>query len=83
MELSYAEARAFCIAHYAKRGMTVDYWSRSIPASPDEVFRIYGEIQKELEDSKRVGKRPLPPLGGLQVYETYILEEAEEPAGSQ
>lgn len=83
MELSYEEARAFCIAHYTKRGMTVAYWSRSIPASPDEVFRIYGEIQKELEDSKRVCKRPLPPLGGLQVYETYILEEAEEPAGSQ
>ena len=77
-----ADQREEIVQHYAKRGMDVDYWNRIIPTDPAEVARIYAEVQKEKEDAKRIGKRPLPLVGGLQVYETYLLEENEEPVGS-
>ena len=52
MAVSYEQARAACVAHYAKRVMDAEYWNRVLPTDPAEVFRIYGEIQKEIEDSK-------------------------------
>ena len=54
MAVSYEQARAACVAHYAKRVMDAEYWNRILPTDPVEVFRIYGEIQKEIEDSKRI-----------------------------
>ena len=48
MEVSYDEALAVCIAHYAERGVEFQ------PRTPEEVFRIYRNIQKEKEDRKRV-----------------------------
>ncbi len=80
MAISCEEARAACVAHYAKRGMDAGYWERIIPTDPKEVFRIYGEIQKEKERAKHIGIRPLPPIGDFQAYETYWIDE---PAGSQ
>lgn len=71
------EKRIEIIEHYLKRGMTEEYWNEVIPKDPAEVERIYAEIQKELEISKRLGKRFLPPIGGLRVYETYYLDEEE------
>ena len=52
MAVSYEQARAACVAHYAKRVMDAEYRTRILPTDPAEVFRIYGEIQKEIEDSK-------------------------------
>ena len=47
MEVSYDEALAVCIAHYAERGVEFQ------PRPPEEVFRIYRNIQKEKEDNDK------------------------------
>ena len=47
------DMRAEVIRHYAKRGMAEDYWNKVIPTDPAEVSRIYAEVQKEIEQSKR------------------------------
>ena len=78
-----ADMREEIIQHYAKRGMDVDYWNDIIPTDPAEVARIYAEIQKEIEQSKRIGKRPhFQTDDGFTFYETYYLDE-DEPTGSQ
>ena len=76
-----ADKREEVVRHYAKRVMDEGYWNPIITTDPAEVARIHAEVQKEKEDAKRIGKRPLPPVGGLQIYETYLLEEVE-PVGS-
>ena len=73
MEVSYEEALAVCIAHYAERG--VDFQ----PRPPEEVFRIYQNIQEENERKKHIGIRH---LGDRPVYETYIIDDTD-PATSQ
>lgn len=71
------------VRHYAKRGMDVEHWNSHIPTDPAEVARIYAEVQKEIEQSKRIGKRPhFQTEDGFIFYETYYLDE-DEPAGSQ
>lgn len=77
-----ADQREEIVQHYAKRGMDVDYWNRIIPTDPAEVARIYAEVQKEIELSKRIGKRPhFQTEDGFIFYETYNLDE-DEPVGS-
>jgi hypothetical protein len=76
MEVSYEEALAVCIAHYAERGVEFQ------PRLPEEVFRIYGNIQEENERKKHIGIRISHYIGGLPVYETYIMDDTD-PAASQ
>ena len=75
MEVSYDEALAVCIAHYAEKGVLFD------PRSCEEVFRIYGNIQEENERKKHIGIR-IRHLGDRPVYETYIIDDTD-PATSQ
>lgn len=52
--------------------MDVNYWNGIIPTDPAEVARIYAEVQKEIEQSKRIGKRPhFQTDDGFTFYETY------------
>ena len=77
------DMREEIIQHYAKRVMDVNYWNGIIPTDPAEVARIYAEVQKEIEQSKRIGKRPhFQTDDGFTFYETYYLDE-DEPTGSQ
>lgn len=76
MEVSYDEALAVCIAHYAERGGEFQ------PCPPEEVFRIYQNIQEENESKKHIGIRISHYIGGLPVYETYIIDDTD-PAASQ
>jgi hypothetical protein len=47
------------------------------------VFWLWQEVQKEIEQSKRIGKRPhFQTDDGFTFYETYYLDE-DEPTGSQ
>lgn len=80
MAVSYSEAREACLTHYLERGMTAEYWSEYIGKKPEQVFRIYNNIQEEQERAKHIGIRPLPPIGDFQACETYWIDE---PAGSQ
>ena len=75
MEVSYEEALAVCIAHYAERGVEFQ------PRLPEEVFRIYQNIHEENERKKHIGIR-IRHLGDRPVYETYIIDDAD-PATSQ
>ena len=74
MEVSYEEALAVCIAHYAEKGVLFD------PRSREEVFRIYGNIQEENERKKHIGIRISHYIGGLPVYETYIMDDTDPAA---
>ena len=47
------DKRAEVVRHYTKRGMDEDYWNSRIPTDPNEIDRIYAEIQKEIEISKQ------------------------------
>ena len=76
MGVSYDEALAVCIAHYAEKGVLFD------PRSCEEVFRIYGNIQEENERKKHIGIRIRHYIGDLPVYETYIIDNTD-PATSQ
>ena len=77
------DMREEIVQHYDKRVMDVAYWNDIIPTDPAEVARIYAEIQKEIEQSKRIGKRPhFQTDDGFTFYETYYLDE-DEPTGSQ
>ena len=76
MEVSYDEALAVCIAHYAEKGVLL------APCSREEVFRIYGNIQEENEKKKLIGTRVCGYIGGIPVYETYIIDDTD-PATSQ
>ena len=77
------DMREEIVQHHAKRVMDVAYWNDIIPTDPAEVARIYAEIQKEIEQSKRIGKRPhFQTDDGFTFYETYYLDE-DEPTGSQ
>ena len=63
------------LLHYMERYPNRAYWEATIPADPKEIARIYAEVQREKEEAKRIGKRSLPPIGDLQVFETYYLYE--------
>ena len=75
MEVSYKEALAVCIAHYAERG--VDFQ----PRPPEEVFRIYRNIQKEKEDRKRVVIKE-EIVCGMKIRRTELIDDTD-PAASQ
>jgi len=78
-----SDMREEIVQHYANRVMDVNYWNHIIPTDPAEVARIYTEIQKEIEQSKRIGKRPhFQTEDGFIFYETYYLDE-DKPTGSQ
>ena len=81
MNVSYDEARAFCVEHYAKRGMDTEYWNCIIPTDPVEVFRIYMEILKEIEESKRI-KITEEVACGLTIRKTTLIDDPT-PANSQ
>ena len=74
MEVSYEEALAVCIAYYAESGVAFQ------PRPPEEVFRIYGNIQEENERKKHIGIRISHYIGGLPVYETYIMDDTDPAA---
>ena len=75
MEVSYKEALAVCIAHYAERG--VEFQHRP----PEEVFRIYRNIQKEKEDRKRVVIKE-EIVCGMKIRRTELIDDTD-PAASQ
>ena len=75
MEVSYKEALAVCIAHYAERGVEFQ------PRPPKEVFRIYGEIQKEIEDSKRIQIKE-ERVCGMNIRRTVLIDDTD-PATSR
>lgn len=74
-----ADQREEVVRHYAKRGMDVDYWNRIIPTDPAEVARIYAEVQKEIEQSKRYRWEKVPSHG-LTLSVANPIED--EPVGS-
>ena len=74
MEVSYENALAVCIAHYAEKGVLF------APRSRKEVFRIYGNIQEETERKKHIGIRINQYIGDLPVYETYITDDTDPAA---
>lgn len=74
-----ADQREEVVRHYAKRGMDVDYWNRIIPTDPAEVTRIYAEVQKEIEQSKRYRWEKVP-FYGLTLSRAVPIED--EPVGS-
>ena len=75
MEVSYKEALAVCIAHYAERGVEFQ------PRPPEEVFRIYRNIQKEIEDRKRVVIKE-EIVCGMKIRRTELIDDTD-PAASQ
>lgn len=75
MEVSYDEALAVCIAHYAERGVEFQ------PRPPEEVFRIYRNIQKEKEDRKRVVIKE-EIVCGMKIRRTELIDDTD-PATSQ
>ncbi|MBE6981746.1 MAG: hypothetical protein E7437_05425 [Ruminococcaceae bacterium] len=75
MEVSYDEALAVCIAHYAERGVEFQ------PRPPEEVFRIYRNIQKEKEDRKRVVIKE-EIVCGMKIRRTELIDDTD-PAASQ
>ena len=75
MEVSYKEALAVCIAHYAGRGVEFQ------PRPPEEVFRIYRNIQKEKEDRKRVVIKE-EIVCGMKIRRTELIDDTD-PAASQ
>lgn len=75
MEVSYDEALAVCIAHYAERGVEFQ------PRPPEEVFRIYRNIQKEKEDRKRVVIKE-EIVCGMKIRRTELIDDTA-PAASQ
>lgn len=75
MEVSYEEALAVCIAHYAERGVEFQ------PRPPEEVFRIYRNIQKEKEDRKRVVIKE-EIVCGMKIRRTELIDDTD-PAASQ
>lgn len=75
MEVSYKEALAVCIAHYAERGVEFQ------PRPPEEVFRIYRNIQKEKEDRKRVVIKE-EIVCGMKIRRTELIDDTD-PATSQ
>ena len=75
MEVSYKEALALCIAHYAERGVEFQ------PRPPEEVFRIYRNIQKEKEDRKRVVIKE-EIVCGMKIRRTELIDDTD-PAASQ
>ena len=77
MNISSDEARKVVEAHYAERGLTF-----SPDASNAEVLRVYHNLQEEIERGKHVGIRPYCQICDWITYETYWLEEEEEPAKS-
>ena len=81
MAVSYEQVRAACVAHYAKRVMDAEYWNRILPTDPAEVFRIYGEIQKEIEDSKRIQIKE-ERVCGMNIRRTVLIDDTD-PATSQ
>ena len=77
------DMREEVLRDYAKKAMTEDYWDKIISTDPAEVARIYAIIQKEREEAKRIGKRPyFQTEDGFIFYETYYLDEEDEPIGS-
>jgi len=74
MEVSYDEALAVCIAHYAERGVEFQ------PRPPEEVFRIYRNIQKEKEDRKRVVIKE-EIVCGMKIRRTELIDDTD-PAAS-
>jgi hypothetical protein len=81
MAVSYEQARAACVAHYAKRVMDAEYWNRVLPTAPAEVFRIYRIIQKQNEDRKRVVIKE-EIVCGMKIRRTELIDDAD-PATSQ
>lgn len=81
MAVSYDQARAACVAHYTKRGMDAEYWNRIFPTDPAEVFRIYEEIQKEIEDSKRIQIKE-ERVCGMNIRRTVLIDDTD-PAAPQ
>ena len=75
MEVSYKEALAVCIAHYAGRGVEFQ------PRPPEEVFRIYWNIQKENEDRKRVAIKE-EIVCCMKIRRTELIDDTD-PATSQ
>lgn len=69
MEVSYETALAACVADRAEKGVSFN------PQSREEVFRIYRNIQEENEMKKHVGKRICDNIGGIPVYETYLIDD--------
>ena len=74
-----ADQREEVVRHYAKRGMDVDYWNRIIPTDSIEVARIYAEVQKEIEISKRYRWETFIECG-LTLKRAMPIED--EPVGS-
>ena len=70
MEVSYKEALAVCIAHYAERGVGFQ------PRPPEEVFRIYRNIQKEKEDRKRVVIKE-EIVCGMKIRRTELIDDTD------
>ena len=74
-----ADMREVLVQHYAKRGMDVDYWNHIIPTDPAEVARIYAEVQKEIEISKRYRWEKFTECG-ITLNRAIPIED--EPVGS-
>ena len=75
MEVSYDEALAVCIAHYAERGVEFQ------PRPHKEVFRISWNIQNENEDRKRVAIKE-EIVCGMKIRRTELIDDTD-PAASQ
>ena len=74
MEVSYETALAACVADRAEKGVPFT------PQSREDVFRIYWNIQEENEKKKLIGKRVCGYIGGIPVYETYIIDDTDPAA---
>ena len=71
------DLREEIILHYmTERELSREFCEKIIPTDPWKVAYIYDVIQKEKEDSKNIGiRRVVPPVGNLDVWETYRLDE--------
>ena len=83
MAISRNEAREEVVQHYMEtRGFTRKQAEDYIH-DDDRVFWLLEEVQKEREEAKRIGKRPhFQTEDGFIFYETYYLDEEDEPIGS-
>ena len=83
MEMTREEVRNAVIQHYMETRHFTRKQAEDYIHDDDRVFWLWQEVQKEIEQSKRIGKRPhFQTDDGFTFYETYYLDE-DEPTGSQ
>lgn len=82
MLVSLEEARAGIIRHYKGQG-----WSEEqlcVDAlRPEEVFRIYGCVQKDEEQSKQLALKLVDVIAGFPIYQNLPVKEAKLPASDE